>query len=58
LIPIELLRFQIAMAIGTLEVQQKLMSGAWQAAMWWMPRVTTTESGGPSAPVTQRRAKE
>ena len=37
MMPVDLVRMQMAMAFGLLDIQQKMVSGAWQMAMWWMP---------------------
>ena len=37
MMPVDLMRMQMAMAFGMLDMQQRMVSGAWQMALWWLP---------------------
>lgn len=59
MMPVDLVRMQMAMAFGILDMQQKMVSGAWQIAMWWLPggAASATGTGNLCAPAGKRRAK-
>lgn len=55
--PVELVRMQMAMAFGLLEMQQKMVSGAWQIALWWMPGPVAPGAGNICAPTGKQQAQ-
>lgn len=59
MMPVDLVRMQMAMAFGVLDMQQKMVSGAWQMALWWMPGVVdaTPGAGNICAPSGKRQTK-
>lgn len=59
MMPVDLVRMQMAMAFGMLDIQQRMVSGAWQMALWWMPGTATTSAGAGNvcAPSGRRRVK-
>lgn len=60
MMPVDLVRMQMAMAFGMLDMQQKMVSGAWQMALWWLPGATGAAAAGAGnvcAPAGRRRAK-
>ncbi|MEZ5754636.1 MAG: hypothetical protein R3D90_07685 [Paracoccaceae bacterium] len=59
MMPCDVIRMQMALAFGTLEMQQRMLSGAWQLALWWMPGAAPVLSGKGSSdnPSRKRRAK-
>ncbi|MBD1204292.1 MAG: hypothetical protein O9292_11360 [Rhodobacteraceae bacterium] len=59
MMPVDLVRMQMAMAFGLLDMQQKMVSGAFQMALWWMPGVATAAPGAGNicAPSGRRRTK-
>ncbi|WGV17495.1 hypothetical protein [Fuscovulum ytuae] len=60
MMPVDLVRMQMAMAFGMLDMQQKMVSGAWQMALWWLPGAAAAAAPGAGnicAPAGRRRAK-
>ncbi|PLL12440.1 hypothetical protein C0V75_10840 [Tabrizicola sp. TH137] len=57
--PVDVIRMQMAMAFGLLDMQQKMVSGAWQMALWWMPGATSSTPGAGNicAPSGRRRVR-
>jgi hypothetical protein len=49
--PVEMMRLQMVLAFGALEMQRKLVGAAWQLALWSMP-------GGAALPEVGRRGAE
>ena len=59
MMPVDLVRMQMAMAFGLLDMQQKMVSGAWQVALWWMPGAAPAApgTGNICAPSGRRRSR-
>lgn len=60
MMPTDLIRMQMAMAFGMLELQQRMVSGALQMARWWMPGAPGPVSpgiGNICAPKGKRQAR-
>lgn len=59
MMPCDVIRMQMALAFSTLEMQQRMLSGAWQLALWWMPGAVPALSGQahPGNAAGKRRAK-
>lgn len=56
--PAEMIRLQMALAFGALEMQQRMLSGCWQMALWMMPGVAvagTAPKGGADGGAARRR---
>ena len=45
--PVDVMRMQMALAFGALEMQRRLLGAAWQVALWSMPGV---KLGGAALP--------
>lgn len=55
--PVDLVRMQMAMAFGLLDMQQKMVSGAVQMALWWMPGPVVPGAGNICVPAGKRQAR-
>jgi|GEM_PF-6297647 len=57
---VDLMKMQMAMAFGLIEMQQRMVSGAWQMTLWWLPGGAVTAAppgaGTIGAPSGRRRA--
>jgi len=60
MMPVDLMRMQMAMAFGLLDMQQRMVSGAWQMALWWLPPATVAlpDAGNGRTPGGRRRARQ
>jgi aconitase A len=54
--PVDLMRMQMALAFGALEMQRRLMGAAWQVALWSMPGVNLTGAALPGVGSKDRPA--
>lgn len=60
MMPVDLIRIQMAMAFGMLDMQQRMVSGAWQMALWWVPggaAALSPDATNICAPTGKRRAR-
>lgn len=47
--PADVIRLHMAMAFGALAMQQRMVSGCWQVALWMLPRGTLPGAALPGA---------
>lgn len=52
--PAEMIRMQMALAFGALAMQQRMVSGCWQMALWW--GAALPGAGSKAAPAGRRKA--
>ena len=45
--PLDLMRWQMAAAFGMLDLQRRMMSGAWQVGLWWLPKGVEAPEAAP-----------
>lgn len=57
--PIDLIRLQMALAFGAMEMQRRMLGAAWQITLWSMPGAASLpEAGLTTATAGRRRGRE
>ena len=54
--PADVIRLQMAMAFGALAMQQRMVSGCWQVALWMLPGAALPGAGSGDTPAGRRKA--
>lgn len=47
--PMDLMRWQMAAAFGMLDLQRRMLSGAWQVGLWCLPKGVDLPEAAPKS---------
>lgn len=57
MMPVELMRMQMALAFGAMEMQRRMVGAAWQIALWSMPGAALPGAGSTGRPAGRRTGR-
>lgn len=57
MMPVDLLRMQMALAFGALEMQRRMLGAAWQMTLWSLPRAALPGAGSDCTPAGRGKGR-